>query len=80
MKLVNKGFDPRELVLVVGGGVGPVHAAALAGTSDMDQVYILKHTAVFCSFGIMLADYKYILSRFYYRSDNGISISTKKSS
>jgi N-methylhydantoinase A len=72
LNFVNKGFDPREFVLVVGGGAGPVHAAALAETLDMNQVYIPKHAAVFCPFGIMLADYKYILSRFYYRSGNKI--------
>ncbi len=79
LNFVNKGFDPREFVLVVGGGAGPVHAAALAETLDMNQVYIPKHAAVFCPFGIMLADYKYILSRFYYRSGNEIDADELKS-
>jgi len=68
LKFVNGGYDPRQFVLVVGGGAGPVHAAALAEKLEMDQIYIPKHAAVFCPFGILLADYKYILSRFYYRT------------
>jgi N-methylhydantoinase A len=72
LKFVNGGYDPREFVLVVGGGAGPVHAAALAEKLQMNQLYIPKHAAVFCPFGILLADYKYILNRFYYRSGNEI--------
>jgi N-methylhydantoinase A len=72
LKFVNGGYDPREFVLVVGGGAGPVHAAAIAEKLEMKQLYIPKHAAVFCPFGILLADYKYILSRFYYRSGHEI--------
>jgi len=72
LSFVKKGFDPREFVLVIGGGAGPVHAGALAEKLDIRQLYIPKHAAVFCPFGILLADYKYTLSRFYYRSGNEI--------
>ena len=72
LKFVNGGYDPRAFVLVVGGGAGPVHAAALAEKLEINQVYIPKHAAVFCPFGILLADYKYILSRFYYRTGKEI--------
>ena len=72
LKFVNSGYDPREFVLVVGGGAGPVHAAAVAEKLQMNRLYIPKHAAVFCPFGILLADYKYILNRFYYRSGHEI--------
>ncbi len=72
LKFVNTGYDPREFALVVGGGAGPVHAAAIAEKLEMKQLYIPKHAAVFCPFGILLADYKYILNRFYYRSGRDI--------
>jgi len=72
LKFVNSGYDPREFVLVVGGGAGPVHAAPMAEKLQMKELYIPKHAAAFCPFGILLADYKYILSRFYYRSGNEI--------
>jgi N-methylhydantoinase A len=72
LKFVNSGYDPREFVLVVGGGAGPVHAAAMAEKLEMKELYIPKHAAVFCPFGILLADYKYILNRFYNRSGHEI--------
>jgi N-methylhydantoinase A len=72
LKFVNSGYDPREFTLVVGGGAGPVHAAAIADKLEMKELYIPKHAAVFCPFGILLADYKYILNRFYYRSGQEI--------
>jgi N-methylhydantoinase A len=72
LKFVNSGYDPRDFVLVVGGGAGPVHAAAMAEKLEMKELYIPKHAAVFCPFGILLADYKYILNRFYYRSGDEI--------
>jgi N-methylhydantoinase A len=73
LKFVNGGYDPREFVLVVGGGAGPVHAAAMAEKLEMKELYIPRHAAVFCPFGILLADYKYILNRFYYRSGSEIN-------
>ena len=76
LSFVKTGYDPRQFTLVVGGGAGPVHAAALAERLEMKQLYIPRHAAVFCPFGILLADYKYILSRFYYRSGEEIETDT----
>ena len=70
LSLVKNGFDPREFTLVVAGGAGPVHAAAIAKRVDMRQLYIPKYASVFCPFGILLADYKFILSRFYHSNSN----------
>ena len=78
LNFIKSGYDLRNFTLVVGGGAGPVHAAALAESLNMKQIYIPRHAAVFCPFGILLADYKYILSRFYYRSGNEINIEEVK--
>lgn len=61
---VKKGIDPREFVIIAGGGAGPVRAVDLAARLGMKQVCIPKSAAAFCALGIALADYKYILSRF----------------
>jgi N-methylhydantoinase A len=73
LSFVKKGFDPRDFVLVMGGGGGPVHAAAVAAALGIGEAYIPKHAAVFCPVGILLADYKHILSRFYHRSGREIT-------
>ncbi len=73
LSFVKKGFDPQEFVLVMGGGAGPVRAAAIAKGLGIRKVYIPKHAPVFCPVGILLADYKFILTRFYHRSGKEIN-------
>ncbi len=70
LSIVEKGYDPRDFVLVAGGGAGPVHAIAMAKKLGMRRVYIPKHAAVFSAFGGIVADYGYVLNRFYYRRDD----------
>ncbi|MBW1803951.1 MAG: hydantoinase/oxoprolinase family protein [Deltaproteobacteria bacterium] len=70
LAIVEKGYDPRDFVLVVGGGAGPVHGIALAGKLGMKRVYIPKHAAVFSAFGGAVADYGHVLNSFYYKRDD----------
>lgn len=79
LNFVKKGYDPREFALVMGGGAGAVHAAKIAKNLNITDIYIPKHAALFCPVGILLADYKHILSQFYHRSGNEIdALSIKK--
>ena len=70
LSIVEKGYDPRDFVLIAGGGAGPVHGVAMATRLGMKKVYIPKHAAVFSAFGGVVADYGYVLNRFYYRRDD----------
>lgn len=70
LSIVEKGYDPRDFVLIAGGGAGPVHGVAMAARLGMKKVYIPKHAAVFSAFGGVVADYGYILNSFYYRRDD----------
>lgn len=71
---VERGFDPRDFVLVVGGGAGPVHAMALTSRLGIKQAYVPRHAAVFCAFGLSVADYKHILSHFLYRREDELDV------
>lgn len=62
---VERGFDPRDFTLVIAGGAGPVHGISLAAKLNIKNIYIPKQAAVFCALGIMVADYKHILHRFF---------------
>ena len=75
---VERGLDARDFTLVVGGGAGPVHGVSLATKLNIKQVYIPKHCALFCALGIMVADYKYILSRFLYRREDEVNVDELK--
>jgi N-methylhydantoinase A len=70
LSIVEKGYDPRDFVLIGGGGAGPVHAAAIARRLGIERVYVPKHAAVFAALGGMVADYGYVLNRFLYRRDD----------
>jgi N-methylhydantoinase A len=70
LSVVEKGYDPRDFLLVVGGGAGPVHAVAVAKRIGMKKVYIPKHSAVFSALGGVVADYGYVLNRFLGKRDD----------
>jgi N-methylhydantoinase A len=78
LSAVEKGLDPRDFTLIIGGGAGPVHAVALAGKLDMKQVYISKYASTFSALGIMIADYKHILTRFLYKIEDEADFKTLK--
>ena len=50
-----QGTDPREAVLMAFGGVGGMHASALALSLGMDGVVIPPHAGVFSAFGLLLS-------------------------
>lgn len=70
MTVVEKGYDPRDFVLIAAGGAGPVHAIALGSRLKMERVYIPRHAAVFSAFGGATADYGHVLHRFYFKRDD----------
>ena len=56
---VNRGLDPRDFPLVVAGGAGPVHAAAIAAEIGIPLLVIPRESSVFCAGGMLLADFKH---------------------
>ena len=56
---VERGYDPRDFALVVGGGAGPVHAGRLAAELGIGTVIIPKVASAFCAFGEVVADLRH---------------------
>ncbi len=56
---VEKGFDPRDFVLVGAGGATAAHITALAREIGIKRVLIPKLASGFCAFGQIIADVKY---------------------
>ena len=58
LKLVslNRGFDPRDFVLVAFGGGGGMHAVALAQELGAKKVVIPAAASVFSAWGMMMSD------------------------
>ncbi|MGE5304714.1 MAG: hydantoinase/oxoprolinase family protein [Alphaproteobacteria bacterium] len=56
---VEKGYDPRDCVLVPSGGGGPLHAMAIARELSVPRVVIPPMPAHFSAFGMLMADLKH---------------------
>ncbi len=62
---VEKGYDPRDFVLVASGGAGPPHAAAIARELFIPTVIIPRFPAHFSALGMLMADERHDLVRTY---------------
>ena len=51
---VRRGHDPRDFVLVVGGGGGAMHAAALGAELQVRAVVVPPHSGVFSAWGMSM--------------------------
>jgi N-methylhydantoinase A/oxoprolinase/acetone carboxylase beta subunit len=52
---IKRGYDPRQFALLVLGGAGPVHGAALAGEMGMPEVLVPEAPGVLAAFGLLAA-------------------------
>lgn len=55
---VQRGYDPRDFVLVGFGGAGPVHANALARDAEMPTLLIPSSPGIFSATGLLTTDLK----------------------
>jgi len=58
---VSRGADPRDCILVVAGGAGPVHACPIADELEMKLILIPKSSSVFCASGMLITDLRHDL-------------------
>jgi N-methylhydantoinase A len=56
---IERGYDPRDFVLVGAGGAGPSHITALAADIGIDTVLVPKLASGLCAFGQIISDVKY---------------------
>jgi N-methylhydantoinase A len=60
---LERGIDTRTLPMVVAGGAGPVHAAAIAQDMAVPVVLVPRAAATFCALGTLFLDYRHELVR-----------------
>ena len=56
---VERGYDPREFGLVAFGGAGPMHAAPVAESLNIETVIVPVAGGVLSSYGLLDADERY---------------------
>jgi N-methylhydantoinase A len=64
---VQRGYDPREFVLIVAGGAGPIHAGPIARDLEIPLVMIPRESSVFCAAGMLISDLQHDYVRTYAR-------------
>ena len=72
---VQRGFDPREFVLVAYGGAGPMHANALARELQIPRVLVPKSPGVTSALGLLVSDIKHDYVRSYIRPMEDVGFS-----
>ena len=63
---VQRGYDPREFLLVCAGGAGPIHAAMIARELEIPNILVPKESSIFCAAGMLLSDLKHDFVRTYH--------------
>ena len=64
-RCTKRGFDPREFLLVAGGGAGGLHVAEIARKAGIKSVMIPKFASAYCAFGMQLPDFSQDYVRTY---------------
>lgn len=60
---VQRGYDPREFVLVAGGGAGPLHAVEIASELGIPHVIVPPTPGVTSALGILRVDLRHDILR-----------------
>lgn len=53
---VERGYDPREFVVVAFGGAGALHAVTVAKDLDISKVMIPSNPGILCAVGLLVSD------------------------
>jgi N-methylhydantoinase A len=65
---VERGYDPRDFVMLAFGGAGPLHAAAVARSLHIPAVIVPVFPGQFSAAGMLMADLRHDFVRTYYRA------------
>jgi N-methylhydantoinase A len=61
-----RGHDVRDFTLLMGGGLGPAHAADIALELRIPYVVAPKGASTYCAFGMLLSDLRHNFVHSYY--------------
>jgi N-methylhydantoinase A len=64
---IRRGYDPREFALVVFGGAGPLHGAALARELSIPTVIVPPNPGITSALGCLLVDIRHDLASMFLR-------------
>jgi N-methylhydantoinase A len=71
---VERGFDPRDFVLVPFGGAGPLHGGSLARLLGIKEMLIPPSPGVLSALGLLVSDLKAEFSRTFVQRSDGSNL------
>jgi len=71
---IERGYDPRNFVLIAFGGAGPMHASRVAKTVGIKKLIIPVFAGVASALGMLITDPKFHFSRTYIARLDGIAM------
>lgn len=70
---IEKGYDPREFLIIVAGGAGAIHAGEICKELDISLFVVPNVASIFCAAGMLLGDLKHDYIRSYITSFSEIN-------
>ncbi len=67
---IERGIDPRDYVMVAGGGAGGLHAAELARMLSISEVLIPRSAGGLCAFGMAVTPVRHDYVRLHHCNSN----------
>ena len=71
---VQRGYDPREFVLIVAGGAGPIHAVPIARELEIPLILVPRESSVFCAVGMLISGLQHDFVRTYARDIDQVQL------
>ncbi|MFH1159377.1 MAG: hydantoinase/oxoprolinase family protein [bacterium] len=69
---VERGYDPREFLLICAGGAGAIHAGEICRELEIPMFVVPAVASIFCAAGMLLGDLKHDYVRSYISRYSGI--------
>ena len=66
---VERGYDPREFLMIVAGGAGPIHAGEICRELEIPMFVVPNVAPIFCATGMLLGDLKHDYVKSYITRD-----------
>lgn len=76
---VERGYDPRDFVLICFGGAGPMHGCALAEELKIKKIVVPRNPGLFSAYGLLVTDFKTTLMKAMMRPMDEINVKNVES-
>ncbi|OIP02547.1 MAG: 5-oxoprolinase [Bacteroidetes bacterium CG2_30_33_31] len=70
---VERGYDPREFLLICAGGAGAIHAGEICRELEIPMFMVPAVASIFCAAGMLLGDLKHDYVRSYLSNYSNIN-------